>query len=239
MRRLVLLAGVTGACRFDHGTASIGDAVTSSDGNGEDAEVLDVGLDVAPQAVCDPTDPTLRACYTFETNTLDSSGKDNHITTTSNAFAMGRSGMGLVTAAGTFTVAATTTLDVNPLSIKVWIMPFALPTGGARMGLVDSGSRWRLFVQSDGAVRCRLSTGPDLTSAIGKVTANTWQRVTCTYDGAQMLIYVDGMLVATQTQTASFPATGSGMVVGHNNPTGENFDGVIDELQIFSAIVAP
>jgi hypothetical protein len=29
------------------------------------------------------------------------------------------------------------------------------------------------------------------------------------------------------------------MVVGHNNPSGENFNGTIDELQIFSAVVAP
>jgi hypothetical protein len=29
------------------------------------------------------------------------------------------------------------------------------------------------------------------------------------------------------------------MVVGHNNPSGDNFDGLIDDLQVFDAVVAP
>ena len=29
------------------------------------------------------------------------------------------------------------------------------------------------------------------------------------------------------------------MVIGHNNPTGENFNGTIDDLQLFAAVVAP
>lgn len=194
--------------------------------------------DAGEPALCDPDDVDLRACYTFDQDLLDGSSYGNDISASNTVLVNGRRGLGLSTASGTFAVASTTSLDVPALTIKLWVKPNTLPIGTARMGLVDSASRWRLFVTSGGGLRCAVTGGIDFTIA-GALAAGTWQRVACTYDGSLMHIYVDGTLAGVMMQTSTMPAPGSGMVVGHNNPSGENFDGTIDELQIFSAVVAP
>ena len=51
--------------------------------------------------------------------------------------------------------------------------------------------------------------------------------------------FTPGGNAASLVQAGTFPKPGTGMVVGHDNPSGSNFDGIIDDLQIFSAIVAP
>jgi hypothetical protein len=237
--RAALLLIVTGclfvtACRFEHAVVALqGSPDASFDGSGGAS-----GDAAAP--LCDPTDQRLRACYTFEGNTLDQSAFGHDITAASGTvFVAGDHGLSLATTAGTYTVASSATLDVTALTIKVWIKPNRLPTGGARMGLVDSASRWRLFVASDGALRCSLTGGIDFTTVVGRVAVGTWQRVACTFDGVLMRIFVDGVMVGQKTQASTFPAPGSGMVVGHNNPTGDNFDGLIDDVQLFNAIVEP
>jgi len=232
--RHVALLFALGACGFEHGSLTI-DA-PSSDG------IADADPDGAPDigaAFCNPADLDLRACFTFDGNTQDGSSYGNHATASTPVFVTGNSGQALLTTSGTITVPATTSFDVGALTIRMWIKPNMIPTGGARMGLIDSASRWRLFLQSDGALRCALSNGVDFTTAVGKVVANQWQRVACAYDGSVMRVYVDGNVVGTSNIASTFQMPGTGMVIGHDNPSGSNFIGAIDELQIWGSIVAP
>ena len=234
MRHAALLFAL-GACGFEHGSLTIdasgGDVLAVSDS--------DSAPDMGP-AFCNPADLDLRACYTFDGNTLDGSSYGNHATASIPVFVAGHSGgQALLTTSGTITVPATTSLDVSVLTIKMWIKPNMIPTGGARMGLIDSASRWRLFLQSDGALRCALTNGVDFTTGLGKVVANQWQRVACAYDGTVMHVYVDGNVVGTSNIASTFQMPGTGMVIGHDNPSGSNFIGAIDELQIWGSIVGP
>jgi hypothetical protein len=241
-----VLSGVTpllllAACSFEHAEVPSG-GIGGSGGGGEidagDMSGADAMLDAAPP-FCDPTDTTLRACYELEGNTLDGSSYHHNISASSVAFQNGHRGLGLSTKSGTYTVAASTGLDVTALTIKLWIKPNNLPSDWERMGLIDSASRWRLFVAPDGALRCSLTGGIDFTTPPSKVTVGSWQRVACTFDGVLMRIYVDGVQAGQKTGASAFPTPGTGMVVGHNNPSGENFDGMIDDVQIFGAVVAP
>ena len=223
-----------GACGFQHGTAVVDAARNDGMSDGDIDAPPDVGM-----AFCNPADLDLRACYTFDNNTLDGSSYGNHATASVQAFVTGHTGQALLTASGTITVPATTSLDVDVLTIRMWLKPNMIPTGGARMGLIDSASRWRLFLQSDGALRCAVTNGVDFTTGLGKVVANQWQRVTCAYDGSVMHVYVDGTVVGTSNINSTLPKPGTGMVIGHDNPTGSNFNGAIDELQIWGSLVDP
>ena len=230
---------VLGGCGFDlRLTAATGDAALDEEG----LPISDGSPGTEPVAafVC-PTDAALRACYAFENTTSDGSSYRNDAVATSASYAIGHDGLGkaLVTTAGTISVGNTTSLDIASFTIKLWIRANVLPTGGARAGLVDSGGRFRLFVQSGGALRCAITGGTDLTSGTNVVDANAWRRVACTFTGTQMRIYVDGTMVASSNVASTIPTTGGGMVIGHNNPSGENFNGAIDELQLWSSIVAP
>jgi hypothetical protein len=191
--------------------------------------------------LCNPADATLRACYAFENTTQDGSSYNNDLAAPNTVYVNGRTapGKALLTTNSTYATAATTSLDITTFTFRMWIRPNAIPTGGARMGLLDSGGRYRVFLQTGGAIRCAVTNGADLTSATNAVSANVWQRVTCRYNGQTMQIYVDGTMVGSSNTSSTVPATGGNMVIGHNNPSGENFNGAIDDLQIFSALVTP
>lgn len=194
----------------------------------------------APQSLCNPADPTLRACYTFDGNTEDGSSSGYGAVAVGTSFGAGRNGQGLVVGAGdSVQVVGGVGLNVSQLTIDLWIRPSSLPAAGTRAGLVDSGNRYRMFLLPGGLVRCATTGGPSLeTTAANAVSAGAWARLTCTYDGNTMRIYVDGAGAAMMTLASTIP-TGTGMVIGQNNPTGENFDGTIDELRIFGAVVPP
>lgn len=192
--------------------------------------------------ICDSTVLDQRACLTFDGNTADGSSYNNDVVANPQTFVTDRNGgMALVTTTGTMTAAATTSLDVPTFTIKLWINANSIPTGGARAGLFDSSGRYRVFLESDGALRCAISPGAtfQVVTAPGQIATGAWRRVACTYDGATMSVFVDGQLAGTQLLNATVPAAGSGFVVGHNSPSGENFDGAIDDLEVWGVVVAP
>jgi hypothetical protein len=239
MARVVVWAVVgaaCAACRFHPGLAA--PAEDAATGDATDAPLADAAEpDASPPPLCDPSDTTLRACYAFDGDTLDGSGRANHATASAPAFVPGRAGgQALVTSTGTITVESSTSLNMASLTIRMWIRPTTIPQNSARAGLLDSGGRYRLFLQSGGRLRCAMTNGTDLTTANAVIVADTWQRVTCTHDASTMRIYVDGVEVGSASGS-NVPTGSGGMVIGHNSPSGDNFVGAIDDLQLFSTVI--
>lgn len=230
------LISAVAACGF----RSPAPAAGADAGAEADVEAGPVDAPDAPRPLCDPADPMLRACYTFDDNTEDGSASGYDAVATGTSFGAGRNGRGLVINAGdSVTVAGGARLNVAQLTIDMWIRPSSLPAAATRAGLVDSGNRFRMFLLPGGLVRCATTGGPTLdTTAANAVSAGAWARLTCTYDGTTMRIYVGGASAAMLAQASTIP-TGTGMVIGQNNPSGENFNGTIDELRIFGAVVPP
>jgi len=195
-----------------------------------------------PPANCNPADLDQRVCLHFDNNTVDGSSYGNDVVASAPSFVIDRNGGGaLVTTTGTNTAAASTSLDVTAFTIKLWVNASSIPTGGTRAGLFDSSGRFRMFVESDGALRCAISPGGtfELVTATNQIPIGVWTRVACIYDGATMSIYVDGQQRGSVQLNATVPAAGTGFVVGHNSPSGENFDGAIDDLEVWGSVVAP
>ena len=82
--------------------------------------------------------------------------------------------------------------------------------------------------------------GGTFNGAVGYVTGttaspvNAWTHVALTYDGAMLRLYVNGTPVASRTQTGGIQATTNPLWIGGNNPYGEYFQGLIDEVRIYS-----
>jgi hypothetical protein len=238
MRALVLLVA---ACGF-HTHALTGDGALPSDAiadGGSDA--ADAAPDAPQMPLCDPADLDLRACFTFDGSVHDGSSY-NHSTSISNVnFTAGHDGQAAVIGPTTsISVGGNiASFDISTFTMKMWIKPSSLPAAALRMGLLDSGNRYRLFLLPGGALRCAITGGPDLQSATGVVQTGVWQRVACTFDGDTLIIYVDGNSVATLPQSAQVPTSSAGIVIGENNPSGDDFDGAIDDFQLWGSIVAP
>ena len=65
---------------------------------------------------------------------------------------------------------------------------------------------------------------------------NQWTHLATTYDGANMRLYVNGVLVSTQPQTGSLSVSNGALRIGGNNvfAGGEFFHGLIDEVRIYN-----
>ena len=63
---------------------------------------------------------------------------------------------------------------------------------------------------------------------------NAWTHVALTYDGATLRLYVNGTQVATPATTGAIQATDSPLWIGGNNPYGEYFQGLIDEVRVYN-----
>jgi hypothetical protein len=128
------------------------------------------------------------------------------------------------------TPAALNNLTRN-FSVSAWIRPDAL--GGNR---VIFGSHWGSFngwsLRIAGANLALERLGPNTTYNSGvAVTASQWAAVAAVYDSADdVTFYINGVAVSTISGTD--PATPSTQPWSIGANTGDNFDGIIDEVQV-------
>jgi hypothetical protein len=120
-------------------------------------------------------------------------------------------------------------------TISVWVYP----TDTSRQGVVGtrptSGSEgWVLTLNQSAGKFVYFHTGGNLVSG-GTTTANTWHCVAVVFNSSSgdMLLYVNGSLVTTQTGSSfSGSSAFSGVIGNENQPLQYPFTGKIDELRI-------
>ena len=74
-----------------------------------------------------------------------------------------------------------------------------------------------------------------ISQTFGKAAAppDHWTNVAFVYDGAVQRLYVDGRGVATNPAHGRIQVSGNPLWIGGNQPYGEHFDGVIDEVRVY------
>lgn len=63
---------------------------------------------------------------------------------------------------------------------------------------------------------------------------NAWHHLAATYDGANMRIYVNGVLAATQAQTGAIATNTNALALGNQPGYSEYFGGSVDEVRIWN-----
>jgi glucose/arabinose dehydrogenase len=78
--------------------------------------------------------------------------------------------------------------------------------------------------------------GPSGTTVYGTgaLPVNTWSHVAATYDGATMRLYVNGVQVASQSQTGNLSTSANQLQIGGDSFYGQYFQGIIDEVRIYN-----
>jgi glucose/arabinose dehydrogenase/fibronectin type 3 domain-containing protein len=202
--------------------------------------VADAATDAAP-----PTPPGLVGAWAFGegsgTTTADASGNENVGTLTGASWTtQGRYGNALsFNGAGNLVrVASSASLNVtSAMTLSAWIRPTANQSG------------WRTILQrqpdayflnaSNSAGPLRPAGGATLggnTQYLSGPTANpvnAWSHVALTYDGAALKLYVNGTQVATKAATGAIQTTTNPLWIGGNQPYGEYFNGIIDEVRVY------
>jgi len=201
---------------------------------------IDAPVDAPTLPFCNSLDPNLRGCYRFEGNLDDGSmyanGGSGGGAYTSTDSHIGRS---LIAASSTITVPFDASLSTSEFTLQVWIRPTIYPaTSVARMGLLDN-NQYRLMVHFGGVVRCAINAGVQDLYTTTAVPLATWTRVTCIYDRATLKIYFNGIEQASANHNIGLDGLSTGTTIGRQEPSGDPFVGLIDDVRIFSAPVAP
>ena len=63
---------------------------------------------------------------------------------------------------------------------------------------------------------------------------NAWHHLAVTYDGSNIILYIDGVLSASQARTGAITANGNVLALGNQPGFSEYFGGSLDELRIWN-----
>lgn len=152
------------------------------------------------------------------------------------------------------TVDADTTIDVvdiGTFTLSAWV--YVTSDGENDVGrIIDkwSGTKvgYRLWVHSEATSKVKVSceVGHATTNALSVtdatvITLDSWTKVEATYDGTDILIYINGAL-ATTTDTSGVGAIGDDgavdLTIGNETAAvAKTFDGQIDDVRIYNAVL--
>src|SRR5256886_17394052 len=77
-------------------------------------------------------------------------------------------------------------------------------------------------------------SGNRITFGPAGLAVATWTHLAAAFDGAMVRLYVNGVQVASQAQTAPLVATTGTLQIGADGYTGENFAGRIDGGRVYN-----
>lgn len=247
MRRSALAALVLSACSFDPaglgrdaGPGSI-DARALIDAAPGTPDAPPSRADAALTALPCPNDNDLIACFRFETGNANLEPRDeskykNNGVAENVTFVPGPDGHGLAMSFGpasSVLVPDSASLDPRQLTLELWLYVRSLPPTGGRAGLLDDNNEYGLFLAPDGSVRCVIGSTTDTGLAI---PVATWTHVACTYDGATIALYQNGLPGPVTVDPNGIPTTsvdglGLGQNVGGGTP--DHLDGAEDDVWLW------
>lgn len=122
------------------------------------------------------------------------------------------------------------------LTLEAWVKPSTVD--GQRGVWDDYGSPGALLYIRDGQVQFSLSTTQDpglgVTLYAGVVTVGAWQHVAGVYDGAQMVVYVNGIQAANVAATSGAILDNGSLdaSIGADQSALLAFEGQIDDVRV-------
>jgi len=171
----------------------------------------------------------------------DSSGLGNAATFSGAGvtWAAGKYGASAIHTDGTDSaiVSDTDPLDLSTFTLETWVNPDSLLTD-FRALLVKN---YIYFLYATVPYYCGAGTTlggftdgtSNYTACSSVLPASTWSHIAVTYDGANVIFYLNGVEV-NRTPASVLPLETSGTLQIGGSQFGEGFTGVIDELQIFN-----
>ncbi len=186
----------------------------------------------------------------FSGNAHDSSGFGNHGSVTGAALTTDR--QGLANSAFSFDgLNDLISVDSHPslnfqhgITVHLWMMATEIFDTREAYPISHGNweERWKISV-TDGGIRWTVKTDDGIRNLDSdtKLSENEYYCITCTYDGAAFLIYVNGTPDNSSTHSGDILKTNIDLSVGQHLPSasGFNFKGVIDEVRVYNRALAP
>ena len=171
----------------------------------------------------------------------DASGRGNTGTVNGAAWStQGKYGGALAfTGSSTVRVPDSSSLDLSTgMTLSAWIRPTANQSGWRTIVQKETDAYFLNASNSTGALRPSgggtFGSGDSYLSGTTASPLNAWTHVAFTYDGTTQRLFVNGTQVATRAQTGNIQATNNPLWIGGNNPYGEYFVGLLDDVRVYS-----
>jgi len=123
------------------------------------------------------------------------------------------------------------------LTLEAWVKPDVL-----QGSIIRRNNAYELRAQSDGSVLFRVWVNGNvqsLTSAKGTISAGKIAYLVGTYDGTTMRLYVNGSQAISQSTSGTLTHGNDALYLGRNDGAGTYFDGIIDDVSIYSEALSP
>jgi hypothetical protein len=197
-------------------------------------------VDAAPPPADEPGscprgNPQLSLCLRFEGSVVDESQHGVQINSSNVRYQAGLTGMAANIGPGSrMHIAEMPLIDAPAITIEAWLSPRALPGPGLRQGIADNAGQYGLFLVPPANVLCIAGTGTAVAPNVLRV--NNWVSVACTFDSRAVTVWIDGRRVAETPSTTVNQGSAGGLSIGLNNPSGENFDGLLDNFRLWRTL---
>jgi Concanavalin A-like lectin/glucanases superfamily len=110
-----------------------------------------------------------------------------------------------------------------------------LVLGGVGARLISSSSAEPLLPAGGGA----FDGSTVHADARRAVPVNRWSHLALTYDGATLRLYVNGSQASSRATTGTIRRTTDPLWIGGNQPYGEYFQGLIDQVRVYDRVLSP
>jgi Concanavalin A-like lectin/glucanases superfamily/Galactose oxidase-like, Early set domain/Bacterial Ig domain len=141
-------------------------------------------------------------------------------------------------------VADSASLDLsNAMTLEAYVRPRSLPSTTWRSILMkERGSHLSYAMYANSSTNSPSGhvyiSGDRSARGTSQIPLNTWTHLAVTYDGTVVRMFVDGVQVGTRAVTGSIAVSTGALRIGGNTVWPEWFDGLIDEVRIYSRVLS-
>ena len=110
------------------------------------------------------------------------------------------------------------------------------PSSAASKTLMEKASEIRITTNASSQPVCGIyysSAFTDATAGTSSLTLSSWNHIFCTYDGATIKTYLNGILIGTTANTNTISSTSSIFYMGQNSSGAQRVSGQIDEIRLY------
>lgn len=223
--------------------ASDAGAVDAGDAGSSEPELADRDCDGLADSCSvdgDCASENLIVQYLFEQSLRDATPYGNDVTSFSDVrYEPGVVGDALVLGPNSVaTLPRSASLELSDaVTVELWVQPSAMPPSGGRAGLLDDDGRYGLFLSPLGELRC---VAGGATVSGGELTLDAWAHVACVLDASTVTLWQDGLVRAQVPRGGNLTTPGQyPLVIGGNSPSGDRFEGLLDNLRIWREARSP